>query len=47
MEDLTLATAPLQRPVAMFVDASDAAMTRAAIEAGMLAYVSMGCGPNG
>lgn len=45
MEDLTLATAPLQRPVAMFVDASDAAMTKAAIEAGMSAYVVDGLRP--
>ena len=37
LEDRTLATAPLQRPVAMFVDQSDAAMTKAAIEAGMSA----------
>ena len=39
MEDLTLASVPMQRPVAMFVDRSDAAMTKAAIEAGMSAYV--------
>ncbi len=39
LEDLTLASAPMQRPVAMFVDQSDAAMTKAAIEAGMSAYV--------
>ena len=39
LEDLTVATAPLERPVAMFVDNSDAALTRAAIEAGMSAYV--------
>jgi two-component system, response regulator / RNA-binding antiterminator len=39
LEDLTLATAPMQRPVAMFVDQSDAALTKAAIEAGMSAYV--------
>lgn len=39
LEDLTLATAPMQRPVAMFVDKTDAAMTKAAIEAGMSAYV--------
>lgn len=45
MEDLTLATAPMQRPVAMFVDASDAAMTKAAIEAGMSAYVVDGLRP--
>lgn len=39
LEELTLATAPMQRPVAMFVDQSDGAMTKAAIEAGMSAYV--------
>ena len=39
LEDLTLATGPMLRPVAMFVDRSDAAMTKAAIEAGMSAYV--------
>lgn len=43
--DLTLATAPTQRPVAMFVDRSDAAMTKAAIEAGMSAYVVDGLRP--
>lgn len=45
LEDLALATAPLQRPVAMFVDKSDAAMTKAAIEAGMSAYVVDGLRP--
>ncbi len=39
LEDLTTATAPMLRPVAMFVDQSDAATTKAAIEAGMSAYV--------
>lgn len=39
LADLTLATAPMQRPVAMFVDQTDAAMTKAAIEAGMSAFV--------
>ena len=39
LEELTLATAPMDRPVAMFVDQSDGAMTKAAIEAGMSAYV--------
>ena len=37
LEELTLATAPMDRPVAMFVDKTDGAMTRAAIEAGMSA----------
>lgn len=39
LEELTLATAPMDRPVAMFVDQSDREMTKAAIEAGMSAYV--------
>ena len=39
LEELTLATAPMERPVAMFVDQSDAPLTRAAIEAGVSAYV--------
>lgn len=39
LEDLALASGPLDRPVAMFVDKSDVALTRAAIEAGVSAYV--------
>jgi len=39
LEELTLATTPLERPVAMFVDRTDERATRAAIEAGMSAYV--------
>lgn len=39
LEELTLASSPLERPVAMFVDRSDPAATRAAIEAGVSAYV--------
>ena len=39
LEELALATGPLLRPVAMFVDESDGARTRAAIESGMSAYV--------
>lgn len=39
LEELALATGPLDRPVAMFVDRSDEQMTRAAIEAGVSAYV--------
>jgi response regulator NasT len=39
LEELTLASAPLDRPVAMFVDRSDDGLTRAAIEAGVSAYV--------
>ncbi len=39
LEELALAAGPMERPVAMFVDRSDAALTRAAIAAGMSAYV--------
>ncbi|NUB45713.1 ANTAR domain-containing protein [Fertoebacter nigrum] len=39
LEELALASGPLERPVAMFVDRSDAGLTRAAIEAGVSAYV--------
>lgn len=45
LEDLTTAAAPMRRPVAMFVDQSDATMTKAAIEAGMSAYVVDGLRP--
>ena len=37
LEELTLASGPLERPVAMFVDQSDGSLTRAAIEAGVSA----------
>jgi response regulator NasT len=39
LEELALASGPLDRPVAIFVDRSDDALTKAAIEAGMSAYV--------
>ncbi|RJL07216.1 ANTAR domain-containing response regulator [Paracoccus siganidrum] len=39
LEELALASGPTERPVAMFVDRSDAPLTRAAIEAGVSAYV--------
>ncbi len=39
LQELTLATSPLDRPVAMFVDRCDGTLTRAAIEAGVSAYV--------
>lgn len=39
LEELTLASSPTDRPVAMFVDRSDPALTRAAVEAGVSAYV--------
>ncbi|MEM1432015.1 MAG: ANTAR domain-containing protein [Pseudomonadota bacterium] len=46
LEELTLASSPLERPVAMFVDRSDDALTRAAIEAGVSAYVVDGLRPD-
>lgn len=39
LEELTLASGPLERPVAMFVDRSDEGLSAAAIEAGVSAYV--------
>lgn len=45
IEELTLASAPMERPVAMFVDQSDADLTRAAIQAGVSAYVVDGLRP--
>lgn len=39
LEDLTIASGAKDRPVAMFVDRSDSGLTRAAIEAGVSAYV--------
>jgi len=39
IEELTLASSPLERPVAVFVDESDDSLTEAAIEAGVSAYV--------
>jgi response regulator NasT len=39
LDALTMAATPADRPVAMFVDRSDDAMMRAAIEAGVSAYV--------
>lgn len=45
LEALALATGPLDRPVAMFVDRSDESLTRAAIEAGVSAYVVDGLRP--
>ncbi|MGI3170103.1 ANTAR domain-containing response regulator [Pseudooceanicola sp. C21-150M6] len=46
LEDLALASSPLERPVAMFVDRSDDAMTRAAMETGVSAYVVDGLQPH-
>jgi len=45
LEELALASGPLERPVAMFVDRSDEQLTRAAIEAGLSAYVVDGLQP--
>ncbi|MEO6298966.1 MAG: ANTAR domain-containing protein [Paracoccaceae bacterium] len=45
LEELTLASGPMERPVAMFVDRSDPGVTRAAIEAGVSAYVVDGLRP--
>ncbi|WP_055087176.1 ANTAR domain-containing response regulator [Jannaschia donghaensis] len=39
LEELTLASSPLDRPVALFVDQSDAGLAKMAIEAGVSAYV--------
>jgi response regulator NasT len=39
LEELTLASGPTERPVAMFADRSDDGTMRAAIEAGVSAYV--------
>lgn len=39
IEQLATAASPLERPVAFFVDRSDAQMTKSAIEAGVSAYV--------
>jgi response regulator NasT len=39
LEELAIATGPLERPVAIFVDRSDHQLTRTAIEAGVSAYV--------
>ena len=46
IEELTLAAGPMDRPVAMFVDKSDDGMTKAAIEAGVSAYVVDGLRPD-
>ncbi len=46
LEELTVASDPMERPVAMFVDQSDDGMTKAAIEAGVSAYVVDGLRPD-
>ena len=45
LEELTLVSGTMDRPVAMFVDRSDPGITRAAIEAGVSAYVVDGLRP--
>ena len=45
LEELALASGPLDRPVAMFVDRSDEGLSAAAIEAGVSAYVVDGMQP--
>jgi len=45
LEELTLASGPLERPVAMFVDKTLAGLSSAAIEAGVSAYVVDGMQP--
>ncbi|WP_159974724.1 ANTAR domain-containing response regulator [Roseobacter cerasinus] len=45
LEELALATGPMERPVAMFVDRSEAGLSDAAIEAGVSAYVVDGLQP--
>lgn len=42
LEELAIASGPMDRPVAMFVDRSDDGMAKAAIEAGVSAYVVSG-----
>ncbi len=46
LEELTLASSPMDRPVALFVNSSDDSLTRAAIEAGVSAYVVDGMRPD-
>ncbi|MDF1717110.1 MAG: ANTAR domain-containing protein [Antarcticimicrobium sp.] len=45
MEELTLASGPLDRPVAMFVSGAAGGLAQAAIEAGVSAYVVDGLAP--
>lgn len=45
LEEMALASGPRERTVAMFVDRSDEGLTRAAIEAGVSAYVVDGLKP--
>lgn len=45
LEELALATGPLERPVAMFVSGEAGGLAKAAIEAGVSAYVVDGMSP--
>ena len=45
LEELALASGPLDRPVAMFVDRSEQGLAKTAIEAGVSAYVVDGLRP--
>jgi len=45
MEELTLASGPLERPVAMFVSGAAGGLAQAAIEAGLSAYFVDGLAP--
>jgi response regulator NasT len=45
LEEMTLASGPMDRPVAFFVDKTDTDLTRRAIEAGVSAYVTDGLQP--
>ena len=45
LEELTLASGPLDRPVAMFVSGAASGLARAAVEAGVSAYVVDGLMP--
>ena len=45
LEEMTLASGPMDRPVAFFVDRTDSDLTRRAIEAGVSAYVTDGLQP--
>jgi response regulator NasT len=45
LEELAVASGPMERPVAMFVDRSEAGLMDAAIEAGVSAYVVDGMQP--
>lgn len=46
MEELTLASGPLERPIAMFVSGAGSGLAKAAIEAGVSAYVVDGLQPD-